>query len=76
MRIADEPEKVVWGPPDGSPRGDLSGTFTKSVMNFAGAVRDGKGPPVTGTDAFRELEIDAAIPMSAERNAPVKIELY
>ena len=76
MRIADEPEKVAWGPPDGNFRGDFTGTFTTSVMNFASAVRDGKEPPVTGTDAFRELEIDAAIPMSAERNAPVKIELY
>jgi len=76
IRVNDQPEKVVWGPPDGNSKGDFDQTFTDSVMNYASAVRDGKEPPVTGTDAFRELEIDAAIPMSAERNAPVKIELY
>ena len=76
IRVNDQPEKVAWGPPDGNSRGDFSGTFTNSVMNYASAVRDGKEPPVTGLDAYRELEIDAAIPMSAERNAPVKIELY
>ena len=76
IREADKPERVAWGPPDGNPRGDFDGTFATSVMNFASAVRDGKEPPITGTDAFRELEIDAAISMSARRNAPVKIELY
>ncbi len=76
IRVADQPEKVVWGPPGGDSRANFDETFTRSVMNFASAVRDGREPPVTGTDAFRELEIDAAIPMSAKRNAPVKIELY
>lgn len=76
LRVGDQPKKVAWSPPDGDPRSDFSNTFTRSVMNYAIAVRDGKEPPVTGTDAFRELEIDAGIPMSAERNAPVKIELY
>jgi len=76
IRAGDQPEKAVWGPPDGNTRSNFGETFTHSVMNYAIAVRDGKEPPVTGIDAFRELEIDAAIPMSAARNAPVKIELY
>ena len=40
------------------------------------ADRDGKAPPVTGTDAIRALEIDAAISVSAEKQTAVKIEHY
>jgi len=72
----DEAPEVLWEPPDGNPRGAFGQTFTDSVQNFARAVRDGKEPPVTGTDAIRELEIDAALPASAAAGGPVKIEHY
>jgi predicted dehydrogenase len=70
-----EPE-VLWEPPDGNWRGAFGQTFTDSVQSFARAVRDGREPPVTGTDAMRELEIDAALPMSAAAGGPVRIEHY
>ncbi|MBM4045810.1 MAG: Gfo/Idh/MocA family oxidoreductase [Planctomycetes bacterium] len=71
-----KPKQVLWAPADGNPRGAFGQTFRDSVQNFARAVRDGQAPPVTGLDAYRELEIDAALPMSASRHAPVKIEHY
>jgi predicted dehydrogenase len=70
-----EPE-VLWEPADGNWRGAFGQTFTDSVQNFARAVRDGNEPPVTGTDAIRELEIDAALPASAASGGPVTIEHY
>jgi len=72
----DQPMEVLWAPPDGNPRGAFDQTFTDSVQNFARAVRDGKEPPVTMRDAYRELEIDAMIPVSAETGKPVKLEHY
>jgi len=71
-----KPMEVLWAPDDGNPRGAFDQTFTDSVQNFARAVRDGKEPPVTMVDAYRELEIDANIPVSAETGQPVKLEHY
>jgi predicted dehydrogenase len=71
-----KPKEILWAPPDGNPRGAFSQTFVDSVQSFARAVRDGKEPPVTMRDAYRELEIDALIPVSAERGQPVRLEHY
>jgi predicted dehydrogenase len=76
MRVGDEPQKIVWAPPDGNSRTEFKQSIKCGTIAFATAVRDGKEPPVTGTDAYRELEIDAALPMSAARKAPVKLEHY
>jgi len=76
IRVGDEPEKVVWSPEGGDPLRSMDEAFTRSVTDLARAVRDGKEPPVTGTDAIRALEIDAAISVSAERQSAVKIEHY
>jgi predicted dehydrogenase len=76
IRVGDEPEKTVWSPEGGDPLRLMEEAFTRSVTELAQAVRDGKAPPVTGTDAIRALEIDAAISMSAEKQAAVKIEHY
>jgi predicted dehydrogenase len=76
IRIGDEPERVVWSPEGIDPLRSMEEAFTRSVTDMARAVRDGKEPPVTGTDAIRAIEIDAAISMSAERQAAVKIDHY
>jgi myo-inositol 2-dehydrogenase / D-chiro-inositol 1-dehydrogenase len=76
VHIGGRMPQVIWAPPDGDSRSQFEKTFHRSVQSYAIAVRDGKEPPVTGLDAFRELEIDASIAISARRNVPVKIELY
>jgi len=76
MRVGDEPEKTVWSPEGSDPLLLMEEAFTRSVTELAEAVRDGKGPPVNGTDAIRAIEIDAAISTSAQEQSPVKIEHY
>lgn len=71
-----KPMQVLWAPADGNPRGAFGQTFVDSVQNFARAIRDGKEPPVTMRDAYRELEIDANIPVSAETGKAVKLDHY
>ena len=53
IRIGDSPEKVVWSPAGGDPMRSMEAAFTRSVTDLACAVRDGREPPVTGTDAIR-----------------------
>ena len=67
---------TVWHKPLGDYRHEFGATLGYSVQAFARALLAGQDPPITGIDAIREIEIDAAFTMSAERHAPVKIEHY
>ena len=69
-------EVRTWQLPIDSWRGDFDRTFTSSVVNYARAILDGREPPVTGTDAIRELEIDAGIFVSAQSGKPFRPALY
>ena len=69
-------EVRTWQLPLDNWRGDFGQTFKDSIVNYAKAVMAGRQPPVTGTDAIRELEIDAGIFVSAQTGQPFKPELY
>ena len=74
---ADPKERVrIWQLPADNRWGEFDRTFHNSCVNYAKAVQAGKEPPVTGTDAIRELEIDAGIFVSAETGKPFKPEHY
>jgi predicted dehydrogenase len=73
---AHQREVRIWELPLENWRADFGKTFTDSVVNYATAILAGKQPPVTGTDAMRELEIDAGIFVSAQTGKPFKPELY
>ncbi|RKY03032.1 hypothetical protein DRP77_06995 [Candidatus Poribacteria bacterium] len=73
---SDRREVISWSQPVESWRAEFALTFERSIRNFVSALMEGREPPVTGWDALREIEIDAAIPISARRGGPVRIEHY
>ena len=72
----EQREVLIWENLQSEWRAGFDKTFEHTIVNYMNAVKAGQPPPITGTDAIRELEIDAGIFVSAETGKPFKPELY